>query len=85
MHKLGDEQLTLVTSTYNMSTHDITQCTPNFLIYGCELNMAINIVYGTMESAKYDGLSDYVNDLRNWKMLMQLYVHNAAARLMLER
>lgn len=64
-HRDKPEQLTLITSAYNASVHDVTQYSPNLLTYARELTMPVDLVYGTPASARYDGPSDYVNDLRD--------------------
>lgn len=52
-----------MTSAHNASVHDATQFTPNFLTYGRELHMPVDVVYGTPATDKFDGPSDFVNYL----------------------
>lgn len=61
--------------------HDVIQFTPNFLTYGRELHMPIDIVYGTAATKKYDSPDDFVNDLhkRTEEAYTSVRVHSGIA------
>lgn len=64
-HRDWPDQLTLITSAYNASKHDVTLYSPNYLTYGHELNTPVDIVYGTPTSKKFDSPSDYASNLHD--------------------
>lgn len=63
-HRNWHEVLPIVAATFRASVHESTGFSPNFLIFGRENVMPIDIVYGSSQNPQYIDQSDYAKELR---------------------
>lgn len=64
-HRNWHEILPIVAAAYRASVHESTGYSPNYLIFGRENLMTVDVVYGPPPSHEYRDVTDYAMELRS--------------------
>lgn len=54
------ERLPMIMATYRSSVHSATGFSPNFVVYGREVNTPLNVILSRPDDLQYDSVDGYV-------------------------